>query len=196
MLPDQGTDDRNGYKDATTCPHAIEQWAATLDDPQIGVACAASGLVVVDIDDVEAWRQFLSDHGLPVPETARVITPSGGMHFCFRAGPGARYGGKLCVGVGYVLAPFGRLVEASGMRRYLPVGPGERPAGRRAGLARDDRRPPWHEPCRAHGRPIPDLAEGGRRRVNDMGPTVFRACAKPAGGAPSARPRPRRRYKT
>lgn len=52
-----------GFHDATTCRQTIREWAATLEDPQVGIACAASGLVVVDIDDHDAWEKHLLANG-------------------------------------------------------------------------------------------------------------------------------------
>ncbi|TPE47177.1 bifunctional DNA primase/polymerase [Amaricoccus solimangrovi] len=152
---------RNGHKDATTSPDTIEQWAATLDDPQIGVACAASGLVVVDVDDVEAFSKVLSDRGRTFPRTTQVITPSGGIYYYFRARPGARYKGKLCDGVdiknnGYVLAPpsvaWSRRAGCEGTYRWVPNS--GMPADAPAWLEKTDARPSMSTPSPGSRPPV------------------------------------------
>ena len=72
-----------------------------------GIACAPAGLVVVDIDDCEAWERWLTDQGLIEP---KVIMRSGGRHQYFRARAGR------CTGVRFVPA----LTHRSGRRRLTP----------------------------------------------------------------------------
>ncbi|KXS08931.1 prim-Pol-domain-containing protein [Gonapodya prolifera JEL478] len=43
-----------------------------------------SGIVVVDIDDVEAWQKFLVDKGQDAPKTVTARSQRGGLHFYFR----------------------------------------------------------------------------------------------------------------
>ena len=104
---------KHGFLDATTCVETLEWWSENLDDPQIAIACAPSGLVVVDVDDPNAWQRWLADQKFSEPATTEVITPSGGRHLYFRSRPGAVYPGQVCPGVdikhrGYVLAPPAR----------------------------------------------------------------------------------------
>ena len=104
---------KHGFLDATTCVETLEWWSENLDDPQIAIACAPSGLVVVDVDDPAAWQRWLADQALSEPATTEVITPSGGRHLYFLSRPGAVYPGQVCPGVdikhkGYVLAPPAR----------------------------------------------------------------------------------------
>ena len=104
---------KHGFLDATTCVETLEWWSENLDDPQIAIACAPSGLVVIDIDDPVAWQRWLADQKLSEPATTEVITPSGGRHLYFRSRPGAVYPGQVCPFVdikhkGYVLAPPAR----------------------------------------------------------------------------------------
>jgi len=101
---------KHGFLDATTCVEPLEWWSENLDDPQIAIACAPSGLVVVDVDDPAAWQRWLADQALSEPATTEVITPSGGRHLYFLSRPGAVYPGQVCPGVdikhkGYVLLP-------------------------------------------------------------------------------------------
>ena len=99
-----------GHLDAATDPAIIRHWGGAWPSATVGIACEASGIVVVDIDDPEPWQKFVWEHNLVVPETASVVTPSGGRHLYYKAPEGARYPGQLCAGVdikhrGYVLAP-------------------------------------------------------------------------------------------
>ena len=43
-----------------------------------------SGIFVLDIDDVNEWNQILKDEEREEPETATVITGSGGLHYYFK----------------------------------------------------------------------------------------------------------------
>lgn len=100
----------HGYKDATLSPEILQYWGVDHPEAAIAIACAPSGLVVIDIDDEAAWAEHLSSRGLTVPSTREARTAGGGRHLYFRASPGVRYPGKLCDGVdvkhnGYVLAP-------------------------------------------------------------------------------------------
>lgn len=95
---------RRGHLDATLdLDQARHWWPDT--GAGIGIACAASGLVVVDVDtddlDPELERMLAS---CPY----QVLTARG-RHYYYLARPGARYVGKLTTGVdvkhqGYVVA--------------------------------------------------------------------------------------------
>ncbi|WP_051357799.1 AAA family ATPase [Leisingera caerulea] len=100
----------HGFKDATQDLHQVYTWAQGIPDAQPAVACAKSGLVVIDIDNAEAFDTFLGVHGLKLPNTLCARTAGGGRHLYFRAPQGLRFPGELCKGVeikynGYVLAP-------------------------------------------------------------------------------------------
>lgn len=77
---------RHGFKDATTDPAQIERWWAA--DPQAGVAlaCAASGLVVLDADlyKPECGFRELEQRLGTLPQTPRQLTPQGGVHYLYR----------------------------------------------------------------------------------------------------------------
>lgn len=121
----------HGYKDATQNLEEVFIWAQDLPDAQPAVACEMSGLVVVDIDDPEAYEIFLEKHGLEESQTLTAATPSGGRHLYFRAEEGVAPAGQLCPGVdlkyrGYVLAPpataISKRAEALGQYQWVDVG--------------------------------------------------------------------------
>lgn len=100
----------HGLKDASDDPSVIRKWAREFPDAQIGIACAKSNLVVVDIDDGAAWDAHLVSLGVTEPATVQASTPSGGRHLYFRPQKGVIYPGRVCPGVdirhnGYVLCP-------------------------------------------------------------------------------------------
>ena len=99
-----------GFKDATTETHKIKAWADTWPQANVAIACAASGLVVVDIDNEKNWQSFLANRGLQEPKTLSVTTPGDGRHLYFIAASRKNYPGRLCSKVdlkynGYVLSP-------------------------------------------------------------------------------------------
>lgn len=98
-----------GFTNASGDPDQIRHWFSDVEF-QLAIACELSGLVVVDADDLPALQAHLLAIGKVMPETFTVRTPSGGLHYYFRAIPGTVYPGKLCAGVdlkwkGYVMAP-------------------------------------------------------------------------------------------
>jgi hypothetical protein len=110
----------NGYKDATTDPATIREWWEKYPDANIGIACGASGLAVVDVDvkngapGMQTWLALLPRIGAGNDNTPTVQTPTGGLHYYFylpQGGQIAQGTNKLGPGVdvkaagGYVLAP-------------------------------------------------------------------------------------------
>jgi hypothetical protein len=92
-----------GHHSATLDPDVITQWPAHAN---IGIACAASGLIVIDVD-----RRNNPDSAIleELPATMTVGTADG-WHAYFTTGPLVGVRGKLCDGIdikynGYVLAP-------------------------------------------------------------------------------------------
>lgn len=102
----------HGHSEATTDPGKISQWWSDEAESNIGVACASSDLVVLDIDPRHGGDATLAalevDLGkLPETVEARTGGPDGGRHLVFRA-PNGRLVGKLGAGLdvkhdGYVL---------------------------------------------------------------------------------------------
>jgi len=106
-----------GFKHATTDADKIRSWWAMWPSANIGIACGASGLVVIDVDTkhgtpgLDTWRTYLPDLG--ANNTPTVATPTGGFHYFYKAPNAALEQGnnKLGKGVdvkgagGYVLAP-------------------------------------------------------------------------------------------
>lgn len=110
---------RHGYLDATTAEDKIHTWWTKYPEANIGIACGASDLVVVDIDikngidGLESWQNLLNEIGHDFCETATVETPTGGKHLYFRS-HGSEIkssAGRLAPGIdiraagGYVVAP-------------------------------------------------------------------------------------------
>ena len=98
-----------GFKAATDEKLTVEDWAKTWPNANVAIACAVSGLVVIDIDKEENFQSFLAKNGYDEPKTLSATTPSGGRHLYFKANA-EHYPGKLCENVdvkhnGYVLAP-------------------------------------------------------------------------------------------
>jgi len=109
-----------GHRDATTDPKRIDELWRRRPSANLGIACGASELVVVDIDvkhKVDGWDSLTSAMDalgqLPGP-TRMASTPSGGAHLYFRAPEGVEIRnsvGKLGPGLdvralgGYVVAP-------------------------------------------------------------------------------------------
>lgn len=102
----------HGFKDATSDVETIEAWGSNFPYANIGVACAKSGLVVIDVDipsgydELDQWKKKLGD----LPFTVCSTTGSGGTHFFFAAQPGLKYKGRLdhCVDIrsdAYVVVP-------------------------------------------------------------------------------------------
>ncbi|QTK32340.1 bifunctional DNA primase/polymerase [Kocuria rhizophila] len=127
---------------ATTAPSLLDRWPAGAG---VGIACGPSGLVVLDCDNhggttPKEWDRPGITNGLdvfadvwsrhtqaPLFDTMTVETPSGGLHFYYRAPLGSRIrnsAGKLGWQVdvraagGYVCAPGTTLPNGA----YKPVG--------------------------------------------------------------------------
>jgi hypothetical protein len=90
----------------------VASWWTLAPNANIGVACAPSGLLVVDVDPRnggdETFGALARELG-PTPATWTVLTPGGGAHYYFRH-DGDAVGGGLGAGVdlkhqGYVVAP-------------------------------------------------------------------------------------------
>lgn len=108
-----------GFYTASTDPAVIRAWWARWPDANIGIACGASGLVVVDVDakdgapGLESWRELRGELGASIDEAVTCETPTGGMHIYYAATTRAirNSASMLAPGIdirgegGYVLAP-------------------------------------------------------------------------------------------
>jgi len=107
---------RHGQNDATTDRETILRWWTRVPNANLGIACEASGLYVIDIDchrgapGFESWETLTDIHGATPTWTVR--TPSGGLHLYFWMPKTAltNTAGKLGRGIdtrgnGYVVAP-------------------------------------------------------------------------------------------
>ncbi|MCZ6818533.1 MAG: phage/plasmid primase, P4 family [Calditrichaeota bacterium] len=89
----------HGFKDATTDPRQIEDWAEEHPQANIGIPTgSASGFVVIDldrkggVDGVKEFEVYCDQWKIKLPKTYRVQTPSGGQHIFFRS---PKYAGKI-----------------------------------------------------------------------------------------------------
>lgn len=100
---------RHGHKEATRDPEQLQIWWGLEPDCGIGLACAASGLVVIDVDaykDSCTFPELEAKLG-ELPHTPRQLTPQGGTHLVFRDEVGSGYSNP-CAGAeakheGYIL---------------------------------------------------------------------------------------------
>ena len=95
---------KSGYKVATDDIELIKKWAKTDVALNFGVACAPSGLVVIDIDRRNGG--YLGEFN----DDTFTVRTTDGWHLYYKASPQATYPGKLSTGVdlkfnGYVVAP-------------------------------------------------------------------------------------------
>lgn len=107
----------NGFKGATRFPRIIERWWSDWPDAAVGLPTGEkTGFFALDIDNKPGgangfdWlTEMEAEHG-PMPDTARVTSPNGGLHIYFKYVVGTRNRGALGAGVdirsegGYVLA--------------------------------------------------------------------------------------------
>lgn len=76
----------SGFKAATTDETQIRRWWSQWPEANIGIACGASGIVVVDVDGPEGWRQLeYGSYDLPETLTSQTGKPQG-KHFIYAAG--------------------------------------------------------------------------------------------------------------
>lgn len=122
----------NGFKAATTYGHIIERWWSDWPDALVGLPTGSrTGFFALDIDNKPGgangfdWLEDMeAEHG-PLPDTARVLSPNGGLHVYFAYVQGTRNRGALGAGVdvrsegGYVIAAGSALANG---RNYEWVG--------------------------------------------------------------------------
>ncbi len=107
----------NGFKGATRFPRIIERWWSDWPNAAVGLPTGEkTSFFALDIDNKPGgangfdWlAEMEAEHG-PLPDTARVTSPNGGLHIYFKYVVGTRNRGALGAGVdirsegGYVLA--------------------------------------------------------------------------------------------
>lgn len=119
---------------ATTSLLRLRQLAGSMVDPNFGIACGPSNLIVIDLDmekdddsadgATDGWsvlRELAAAHDGELPRTLTVRTPSGGRHLYFRPpvdGPAPRN----------TVRRLGPLIDTRGVGGYV-VAPGSRVDG-------------------------------------------------------------------
>jgi hypothetical protein len=101
---------RHGHREATTDVAQIRIWWEADPDAGVAVACVSSGLVVLDADLYKDECEFpaLERRLGTLPQTPRVLSQRGGVHYYYKDTVGAYV--NPCPGAeskhkGYVLAP-------------------------------------------------------------------------------------------
>ena len=98
----QGNLVKHGFSEATDNVVKIRAWYAEDPDAGVGIACAASGLVVLDIDPRNRGDQTLAqletEHGV-IHSDVIAKTQGGGEHRVFKAEPATIYSGKIGLGL-------------------------------------------------------------------------------------------------
>lgn len=96
LTPDRAS---HGHKDATSDPQALQTWWCEHPKANIGLPTGAvSGVIVLDMDVPEGYYniQALQRNYAPLPETRRVRTANGGLHYYFHyPQDGKRYPGAV-----------------------------------------------------------------------------------------------------
>jgi hypothetical protein len=122
----------HGKDDATSDPRVVREWWARWPNANIGIACRASGLVVIDVDPRNGGDDALHDLEVrlgALPDTWRSITGGGGLHVVFE-NPCTELRGEIAPGVeikdlGYVVAPPS--VHPSGRAYEWEIAPDDAP---------------------------------------------------------------------
>lgn len=86
----------HGRSDASKDKNEIRGWWDAEPNANVGIACAPSGLVVVDADTYKAncgWPVFAESSDLP--ETLTQRTGNGGLHYVFMCGENDRFAGAI-----------------------------------------------------------------------------------------------------
>jgi len=88
---------KGGFHWATNNPTQIRQWwEGEYRECNIGLSVAASGLVVIDVDDYKEecdWDKFIEDNN--ITPTLTQASASGGMHYFFKCDQGETFSKHL-----------------------------------------------------------------------------------------------------
>jgi hypothetical protein len=91
-----------GHHRASVDSATIDRWFTAWPDANVGIACAKSGWVVLDVDPRNGGDQTLAkliaELG-PLPTTLTARTGGGGQHLVFRLPSGTRFAGQLGLGI-------------------------------------------------------------------------------------------------
>ncbi|MCM8750693.1 bifunctional DNA primase/polymerase, partial [Thermomicrobiaceae bacterium CFH 74404] len=108
----------HGVKDASRDAETINRWWRTHATANIGLALGeASGVVALDVDDLDALRDLVAEHG-PLPETV-CSTTGRGQHYLFRCPEG-----------GLRTRTVGPGLQLRGDGSYIVVPPSVHPSGK------------------------------------------------------------------
>jgi putative DNA primase/helicase len=115
-----------GFKDATNDVGELHAMFRSSTDPNVGLACGPSGLVVLDVDPRsggrETWDQLLEEYSEVLVDTVMAITGGDGFHVYFRHPKGV----KLVDGTG----KLGRGVDVK-TKSSVTVPPSRHASGKR-----------------------------------------------------------------
>ncbi|MGO9663695.1 MAG: DUF3987 domain-containing protein [Polyangia bacterium] len=100
---------KNGFHDATVAPETIKRWWERRPDANIGMLCAISGVVVIDVDYPSEFHKIAVAGEVTLaalvaklgklPETVEAVTGGGGRHLVFTAPANVQFKGTLGPGV-------------------------------------------------------------------------------------------------
>lgn len=113
----------NGFKDATTDAAQIRAWWNAEPQANIGVACGASNLAVIDLDGDAGrarWQMIVDSLGLAESKCAVQVTGGGGMH---------RVYGQGSERVRNTAKKLGEGIDTRGDGGYIVVAPSIHPNG-------------------------------------------------------------------
>jgi len=154
----------NGIDHATTDPQIIREWYAECPDAGVGIACAASGILAIDIDPRnggdKTWSALSAGHEI---NTVEAVTGGGGRHLLFLA-PDYRVKGKAGDGIdlklrGYIVVEPSIHPSGNPYRWVRGRSPGDMPVESIPDWLRSAIEVAKHEPKTAQHAPLRDTDE-------------------------------------